>query len=52
MPFIEVIDCGCCGFFHPHKSDCDCRDNADRLTGDQLDAQFGTAGWQIAETAE
>ncbi|WP_157763863.1 hypothetical protein [Paraburkholderia aromaticivorans] len=52
MPFIEVIDCGCCGYFHPQKSDGGCRDNADRLTGDQLDAQFGTAGWQIAEAAE
>ncbi|MFP3637748.1 hypothetical protein [Paraburkholderia sp. SIMBA_054] len=41
----EVIDCGCCNHFHPPGFDGDCRDGNNRLSADQLDAQYGPGGW-------
>jgi hypothetical protein len=52
MPFINVVECDSCGHFHREEFTGDCRDNSERLTGDQLDAHFGPAGWQISESSQ
>lgn len=44
-----VIECGGCNHFHLSSFNGDCRDDASRLTDNQLDAQFGTAGWHIVD---
>lgn len=41
----EVVECGSCNHFHPLEFNGDCRDNGHRLSIDQLDAQYGPAGW-------
>jgi hypothetical protein len=52
MPFIKVVECDSCGHFHREHHEGDCRANDDRLTEAQLDAHFGSAGWQITEPTE
>lgn len=47
---IEVVECGCCGHYHPAplKGDLyqdDCRYDANRLTAEQMDNKYGASNW-------
>lgn len=37
--------CGSCDQYHPVGWDGDCRDDANRFTGGQLDKLYGPYGW-------
>lgn len=52
MPFIQVVECGCCEHFHHEDYEGECRNNDERLTAAQLDSHFGSSGWQVADSAE
>lgn len=43
----EYYECGICGHWHPATWDGDCRDDADRLTVEDIEDRHGT-GWQEA----
>lgn len=42
-------ECGGCGMYHPVLFEGDCRDDSNRFTGGELDAQLGTVGWNEVE---
>lgn len=45
-------DCGICGHFHPWDWRGDCREDANRLTYDQLDEKHGIDGFEIRSMAD
>jgi hypothetical protein len=45
-------DCGICGHFHPWNWNGDCRDDANRLTYNDLDELHGGNGYVIRTMAE
>lgn len=42
----RFIECGCCGMLHPVNFGGDCRDDDNRFAADQLDAKYGSHGWE------
>ncbi len=45
-------ECGICDHFHPWHWDGDCRDDANRLTYDQLDERHGQDGYELRSMDE
>lgn len=39
------IECGCCNCYHPAEFYGDCRDDANRFAGGDLDERYGLDGW-------
>ena len=42
----KFYPCGGCGSYHPAGFDGDCRDNANRFAGGELDERFGPDNWE------
>ena len=45
------VHCPCCELYHPNAFTGDCRDDANRFAADELDALFGSTGWDQCATA-
>lgn len=45
-------ECGICGHIHPWEWDGDCRDDANRLTLNELDDQYGENGYELRSMAD
>jgi hypothetical protein len=43
------IECETCGYYHPVEFFGDCRDDANRFDGSQLDERYGADGWHQQE---
>lgn len=46
---VSVVECGSCSHMHLATFTGDCRDNANRLSPDQLDAHYGAHGWIMVD---
>lgn len=45
-------ECEICGHCHPWSWNGDCRDDANRFTGDQLDEKHGQDGYELRSMDE
>lgn len=46
---VSVVECGSCNHMHLASFSGDCRDNANRLSPEQLDSHYGGNGWIVVE---